>query len=111
MPDRDPLQSLWSQQKEETFTMSMAEIHARATLFQSGIRTRNLTEYAAGLFVIGVLGRVAWQVPAPAVRPGAGLIIAGAVYVIWKLHVLASASSRSEIDQAVSLADFHRRAL
>ena len=91
--------------------MSMAEIHARATRFQSGIRTRNLTEYAAGLLVIGVLGWVAWQVPEPVVRLGAGLIIAGAVYVMWKLHVLASASSRAEIDQAVSLADFHRRAL
>ncbi|WP_430403309.1 hypothetical protein [Hyphomonas sp.] len=111
MPDRDPLQSLWCQQKEETFTMSMAEIHARATRFQSGIRTRNLTEYVAGLLVIGVFGWVAWLVPEPVVRLGAGLIIAGAVYVMWKLHVLAGASSRAEIDQAVSLADFHCRAL
>ena len=96
MPDRDPLQSLWCQQKEETFTMSMAEIHARATRFQSGIRTRNLTEYVAGLLVIGVFGWVAWLVPEPVVRLGAGLIIAGAVYVMWKLHVLAGASSRAD---------------
>jgi hypothetical protein len=111
MPDRDPLQTLWCQQTEETFTMSMPEIHLRAARFQSRIRLRNTTEYAAGVLVLGIFGWVAHSVPEPLVQLGSGLIIAGAIYVLWKLHVLAGAAARTDLDQAVSLADFHRSQL
>ena len=52
MTDRDPLQTLWTHQEQETFTMSLAEIHGRARRFQSGIRRRNIVEYAAAALVI-----------------------------------------------------------
>ena len=43
MSDRDPLQTLWTQQKEEEFTMSLADVQNRASTFQSTIRRRNLS--------------------------------------------------------------------
>ena len=110
MTDRDPLQQLWTQQKQENFTMSLAEIQSRATRFQSRIRRRNLTEYAAAALVIGVFGWMAALIPQPVVKAGAVLIILGALYVCWKLHTLGGAAS-VPADHAASLADFHRNEL
>lgn len=111
MTDRDPFQTLWTDQKEEPFTMSLADVRARATRFQSRIRTRNFIEYAAAALVIGVFGWMAWLIPEPAVKAGAVLIILGALYVCWKLHALAGAESVSGPDTASSLAEFHRAQL
>lgn len=111
MPDRDPLHTLWTHQPTEPFTMSLAEIHTRATRFQSKVRGRNITEYAAALLVIGVFCWIGFLIPEPVVKAGAALIVTGALYVCWKLHTLAGASAKSELDAAASVADFHRTEL
>lgn len=108
MTNRDPLQQLWTQQKQEPFTMTTADLTRRSARFTSTIRRRNITEYAASALVIGVFGWMAWLIPVPAVKAGAVLIILGALYVCWKLHTLAGADAP---DTAVPLADFHRAEL
>src|SRR5690606_22810115 len=108
MSDRDPLQSAWANQTQEPFTMSIAEIHARAERFQSHIRFRNLTEYVAAGLVIAVFAWIAWVLPEPLVRAGALLIVAGAAYVCWKLNSLARAAQRAALDAALDLRAFHR---
>ena len=70
MPDRDPLQTLWTQQTQETFSMSLADIHAHSRRFQSRIRTRNLTEYAAAALVVAVFGWMAFLIPDLVVKAG-----------------------------------------
>ncbi|MEQ1812619.1 MAG: hypothetical protein ABL889_22020, partial [Terricaulis sp.] len=51
-------------------------------------------------------------IPEPIIRVGAGLIIAGALYVCWKLHELGRAATRGELDAgAQSWAAFHRAEL
>jgi hypothetical protein len=112
MSDRDPLQKLWTQQTQEPFTMSLADIHVHAQRFQSRIRSRNLIEYAAAAFVIIAFSWMAVIMPEPIVRVGAGLIVLGALYVCWKLHQLGRAATRSELDAgAQSWAAFHRAEL
>jgi hypothetical protein len=111
MPERDPLQALWTRQQQEPFTMTTAQLRQHATRFQSKIRTRNRIEYAAAALVIGVFAWMVIIIPEPMVRAGAGLIILGTLYVCWKLHTLARASGKADLDHAASLADFHRAEL
>lgn len=111
MSDRDPLQSIWKNQSNEEFSMSLADIHSRAEKFQSRVRTRNLIEYVAAATVIAFFIWTALITPALIVRIGAALIVLGALYVCWKLHELGRAASKAELDAAQSLTDFHRAEL
>ncbi|MEQ1811751.1 MAG: hypothetical protein ABL889_17610 [Terricaulis sp.] len=112
MSDHDPLQKLWTQQTQEPFTMSLAEVHLHAQRFQSRIRSRNMIEYGAAVIVIAAFAWMAVTIPEPIVRVGAALIIAGALYVCWKLHELGRAATRGELDAgAQSWAAFHRAEL
>jgi hypothetical protein len=111
MTDRDPFQTLWTNQKEEPVTMTLADIQARATRFRATVRDRNITEYAAAALVIAVFGWMAVLIPVLTVKAGALLIILGALYVCWKLHALAGVSAKAERDAAVSVIDFHRAEL
>lgn len=112
MSDRDPLQSIWQNQSQEEFSMSLADIHTRAERFQSRIRTRNWIEYAAAAFVVVFFGWMAATVPEPIVQFGAVLIVLGALYVCWKLHQLGRAASGDELNAgAQSWAAFHRAEL
>jgi len=107
MTDQDPFQSLWAGQAQEPFEMSLSEIHARAGRFRSRIRVRNLTEYAAAVLVIGIFGWMAWMIPPPVVKAGAGLIVLGTLYVVWMLHRKGGAGAALP-DGALPLADYHR---
>ncbi len=88
--------------------MSLAEIHTHAERFQTRIRWRNSIEYIAAAFVVAAFGWMAVAVPVPTVQAGAILIVAGALYVCWKLNALGRAATKAEQDQAASLTDFHR---
>ncbi len=91
--------------------MSLAEVHTRAAQFQSRIRLRNLTEYAAAAFVIVAFGWIGWIIPDPMVRAGALLVVAGTLYVCWKLYQLARAASGADQAAAYDLRTFHRAEL
>jgi len=108
MPDRDPFQSLWANQKQEEFTMSLADIQRRAARLQWRVRLRNWIEYGAAALVIAGFGYIAYLAPVPLVQLGSVLIILGALYVCWKLATLAGAATK---DDAQSWADFHRAEL
>ena len=110
MPDRDPLQTLWIQQKQETFTMSLADIRSHSRRFQSRVRTRNYTEYAAAALVIVLFGWVGFLVPDLVVKAGAFLTALGAAYVAFALHAKASAQG-VQPDGNEPLMAFHRREL
>ncbi len=89
--------------------MTLADVHLHAQRFQSRIRTRNTIEYVAAAFVVTAFSWLALSMPEPIVQVGAGLIVAGALYVCWKLYQLGHAATRSELDAgAQSWATFHR---
>lgn len=92
--------------------MSLADVHLHAQRFQSRIRSRNMIEYGAAVFVVAAFAWMAVTIPEPIVRVGAALIILGALYVCWKLNELGRAATRSELDAgAQSWATFHRAEL
>jgi hypothetical protein len=111
MPDPDRLQSLWKTQAEEPFVMSLADLRARAEQLQSRIRLRNFIEYAAGAVVVGAFTWTAVVASGVVAQIGAALVALGAVYVCWRLHVLARAANRAEFAATASCADFHRAEL
>lgn len=111
MSDRDPLHAIWKSQSNEEFSVSLADIRARADKFQTRVRSRNLIEYAAAALVIAIFAWTAVVLPAPVIKAGAALIAAGALYVCWKLHQLGRAADKAEIDTAQSLINFHRAEL
>lgn len=89
--------------------MSLADVHLHAQKFQSRVRLRNTIEYVAAAFVVVLFARMALTVPDPIVQIGAGLIVAGALYVCWQLYRLGRAATRGELDAgAQSWATFHR---
>lgn len=116
MSEHDPFQSLWKSQKQEDFSMSLADIQARAERFQSRVRRRNWIEYAAGAIVIAAF---TWAAFAGAntlelgekiiVRAACGLIALGTLYAVWNLATKARASAKT--DETMSWADFHRAEL
>jgi hypothetical protein len=108
MSDHDPLQSIWKNQSQEEFSMSLADIHVRAERFQSTIRRRNWIEYIAAATVTAFFAWTAATAPAPMIQAGAVLIALGAVYVCWQLYQLGRAASKAELDAAQSLTVFHR---
>lgn len=91
--------------------MSLADVRARATRFQSRVRLRNWIEYAAAGFVVTVFAYTAVTTPAPIIQAGAALIVLAALYVCWKLNELGRAASSAEVDAAQSLTAFHRTEL
>lgn len=108
MSDRDPLRDLWAGQETGSFTMPLEEVRRKARGFQKTIRRRNMMEYAASIFVLIVFGGVAAAVPDWGVRAGAGLIMLGTLYVVWKLYTMARAAGAAEMDAALSLTAFHK---
>lgn len=110
-PDNDPIRALWRGQAADGYVMPVDEVRRRAGAFQSRIRTRNMTEYAASIFVLIAFGGIALTVPDWGVRAGAALIMAGTLYVVWKLHTMARAAGAGEIDAALSLTEFYKSEL
>lgn len=108
MSEFDPLRSLWSQQKEEPFAMSLTDIHERASRFQTRIQWRNAIEYGAGVIVVGAFTAIALDTPDWGIRAAVALIIAGVAYICWKLATIARAARKED---GVSWADFHRAEL
>lgn len=111
MSELEILHKLWATPPAEPFSISLEEVRRRARKFQSRIRMRNLTEYAASAVVIGAFTWIAMLIPVPVVRLGAVLLVLGTLYVCWKLHTLARATSGAEMDRSASLMDFHRAEL
>jgi hypothetical protein len=98
--DFDP-QQLWQSQTTEHPTMTIAEIHQKARVFESRIRRRNLLEYVACAVVIAgflppLLHRGSWMMQA-----GAGLTIVATLFVGWQLHRRASARPTLESGDAL----------
>jgi hypothetical protein len=111
MFDDAKLRALWSGQPAHGAAITLDDVKTKSPAFQSAIRRRNITEYAASVLVIGVFGAMAVLFPEPIVQAGAALVVAGTLYVVWQLWRQARAASTGEIDAAVSLLDFHRAEL
>jgi hypothetical protein len=75
--------TLWAVMRPEKGPL---QIVAAATRFQKGIRSRNIREYIAAVFVVIVFGSFIVRTPSAGARVVFSLIIIGTVYAIYWLH-------------------------
>ena len=87
--------------------MALEKVRASAGKFQSRIRIRNMIEYVAAAVVIAAFGWHAWNASNPMAQWGAILVIPGALFIVWQLHVRGGAR-RAPDASAASVLDFHR---
>jgi hypothetical protein len=104
------LRSLWQAMPTTPVTISADEMRARALAFDRKIRRRNLTEYVAAVFVVGVFGWYAtFPEPATPLWPIANLmIIAGVMLITWNLNRIARAATPPAHATATGLIAFQR---
>jgi hypothetical protein len=91
--------------------MSIAEVQARASAFQTKISRRNLREYAAAAIVVLFFGYRFAYTADPFIRGGMALIIAGTCYVVWQLHIRGAAREIPKEAGLSSFIDFQRQQL
>ncbi len=114
MPNEPPLndiRKLWHDQGEESVKMSLDEIRRKAQRHEGTIRRRNGREYVAAAFVVAIFGYYIWHFHEWFMRIGSGLVIAGAVYMVFQLHRRGSAASAPADLGLTTGLDFYRNEL
>src|ERR1035441_113308 len=106
----DDLGEVWRTQNVEHTQMTINEIREKARKFQRKIYFRNLREYVAIAVVAAFFGYSMGKYP-PLMRAGAGLIIAGVLYVAYQLHRRGSSKTAAADLATASCLDFHRTEL
>ncbi len=114
MPNEAPLndiKKLWHEQGEEPVKMSLDEIRRKAQQHRRKILRRNSREYVAAAFVVAIFGYYIGHFHEWFMRIGSGLVIAGAVYVVFQLHRRGSAASAPADLGLTTGLDFYRKQL
>jgi len=105
------LQGLWQNQPAEPPKISPEQLRHTMNKFERRIFLRNAREYAAGVFVIAAFGFYEWKFPAPLMRIGSGLVIAGTLYILFQLHRRASFQPAPAGLGLNTCIEFHRQSL
>lgn len=105
------MKQLWQSQPTEGVRMSVAEVQAKASKFQSKIWWRNLREYAAAALVVLFFGDRLLNTADTLVRAGMALIIAGTCYLSWQLHRKGSSRQLPKEAGLSSFIEFQRHQL
>ena len=103
------LKQIWRNQKTED-TVTLENLHEKATKFQRCVRNRNLREYIGVVIVVLVFGWYVWVLPGWMMKAGSALDVIAALFVAWQLHRRAPAHKMPD-GSGMGLVDFHRRAL
>jgi hypothetical protein len=103
------LKTLWQDQPTEYDPMTIADIHAKATAFQTRIRRRNRIDYVGCALVIAGFAPLLFRTESWMLQAGGAMIILAVLFVGWQLHRRASAEATPQAGAAV--VDFHREQL
>jgi hypothetical protein len=110
LPPDDP-RSVWQSQTAEHTAMPLDEIRRKARKYQSKIQFRNSLEYVAVIFIVVFFSHTIWTVHHLVMRVGAGLCIAGGLYMSWQLHKRGSARAVPASLGFTTCLAFHRSEL
>jgi uncharacterized membrane protein len=102
------METVWRNQPVASVQISLAELRQRAQKLEKRVLWRNLREYAASAIVIAIFGYYIWKYPAPMVRFGCVLVIAGVLFVMYMLHKRGHARAVPAEMAFRSCLDFHR---
>lgn len=101
------LRQAWQAAPSDFAAMPLAEIHTQAARFGRAISRRNRREYVAAALVIAVFAFYAVAFPAPLLRLGSLLTIAGSLFIVWQM---GKRTSRDDPDAALQDIASHYRA-
>jgi hypothetical protein len=107
-PPAQDIKAVWRSQSPEPATISLADVQARARKFERRIFRRNRREYLASLVVIVAFAAIAWAAVGWMMKLGGVLVIAGTLYIVWRLHRDGSTRRAPAGASAQALLDFHR---
>jgi hypothetical protein len=107
----DDMKNLWQSQPTEPTKIRPEEFRRKMDKFERRIFWRNMREYAAGVVVIAIFWYFGLKLHGLLVRLGAGLIIAGALVVMFELHRRGSARTAPADLGLNTCIDFHRKSL
>jgi Flp pilus assembly protein TadB len=110
-PLPDDLRELWRQQPLENIAMALEDIRARAARFERRINRRNIREYFAGLIGAAIYAYYIWKFPNAFMRAGSAMIIAGVLFVMWRLYRHGRVARLPQDLGLNASLDFHRRHL
>jgi hypothetical protein len=91
---QQPLEGAASRSLEET----MQVVRERAARFNRGVTVRDLIDTLACLVMIGVVGRYFWVATQILAKIGAGIVVAGCVWIIVRLHLTRARHRRLPAD-------------
>ena len=86
----NPARELWQHQPVEGIQMSVEELRRRAGKFERRIYWRNVREYVASLFVVGLLACFFATTEDGLSRVSFGLFIAAMLWIVVQLHLKGS---------------------
>jgi len=101
----------WKNQPVEKVAISLDALRRKSQKLESRVVWRNLREYAASTIVIASFGYYIWKFPAPLVRLGCVLVIAGALFMVYTLHKRGAAKAVPAELAFRTCLEFHRREL
>ncbi|HLZ76703.1 hypothetical protein [Phenylobacterium sp.] len=109
-PD-DHLKALWQGQEKETPTMTAIAVRALARNYVENMRGRIWLAFTFGVFEVLLFGLQAWRAPNGFMRAGDVIMMAGGVWMIWR--IIAKRPGRLPPPEAsiATLIDFHRAEL
>jgi hypothetical protein len=110
-PDSEEMKSLWQSQPTEPPPIRPEEFRRKLDKFERRVFWRNAREYAAGVLVIAGFGYFGWKMSGLLVHLGAGLIIAGTLFVMYELHRRGSVRTAPADLGLSTCIEFHRRSL
>lgn len=105
------MKDVWQSQAAEPIKMSSAELRQRSQKLNKKVVRRNIREYLAAAIVVAVMAYDFWKVHELLLRIGSGLIIAGALYIVYQLHARGSAKVMPPEAGLQTCLEFHTKEL
>jgi hypothetical protein len=107
----DDLRNLWQEQPLDHIATALEDLRAQASRFERRISRRNRREYVAGFIGIAAYAYYIWRFPNPFMRIGSAMIIAGVLFVLWRIHRHGRAAALPQDFGLSASLEFHRRQL
>ena len=95
----------------ESGPVSLDELQQEAKKFQTGIRRRNIANYAAVPIIAGWAGWRFLNTSVPMMHVAQISVVAAVIYIVWQMHRRGSAGVLPVNDSAATWLDFHKRQL
>ena len=105
------LKELWKHQSLDALTFSPESLQAKAGALRRKIRRRNGIEYAAGLLVVAGYALYLWAYEDLLTRIASVLVMLGTLFVLYQLHVRASAQQRPPESLTLPMSTYYRAEL